>query len=253
MLGEIFLVDRCSWHCCYTSSVSLTFITSRRLHRNYMAGSLCAYWNPQQSSFNLQDRSGLTMSQRVLMKFYDVRTPGAGLWWTGWYQVHCRIYLRKDILSIICFFLHVHHYRGDRFIYLLDLFFSHQSVFAIWEPRFKLLWGFSGEVHTRSVCCFNLQGGTDVILPTTTCRPYPLDWHWLSLLWLVQFLDCDLQASHWIYQITTNVLRWTSEQNDYHSFYIGDLVYLQRIRTWYYCHIDEGCKMGFLHHTGNWR
>ena len=84
------------------------------------------------------------------------------VWWTGRYWVHCYIGLHKRYFHIICFFLHVHHYRGDWFIYLLDLFVSHQSVFAIWEPSFKLSEGFSGEVHTRSVCCFNLQGGSDV-------------------------------------------------------------------------------------------
>ena len=254
MHGEIFLLDRRLRHCCYTLLVfTHSHSTSWRLPQIFGRLPMRFLTSITRGHYPIKTARVLLSVNAFSWNTATRELREQGLCWPGTILSALSSIPSQNISGTTCFFFHTHQNCGYWFIYLLGLFVFQQSIVAIWEPWFKLFRGFSGDVHTRSVCCFNLQGGTDVILPTTTCRPYPLDWHWLSLLWLVQFLDCDLQASHWIYQITTNVLRWTSEQNDYHSFYIGDLVYLQRIRTWYYCHIDEGCKMGFLHHTGNWR
>ena len=98
---------------------------------------------------------------------------------------------------------------------------------------------------------FICRGVARSAIPTTTRTPYPLCWYCYSSYWLVQHLARDLQASLRIYQITTNLVCWTSEQNDYTFIpHTDDLVYLWRIRTWNYYHIDKECKMGFLHQQG---
>ena len=136
----------------------------------------------------------------------------------------------------------------NRFMYLLDLFVSHQSVSAIWEPSFKLSEGFSGGVHTRSVCCFNLQGGSDVTytnnyshaIPTILILAIPpIGWYSTSIA------TCKRHIGY----IRLQQMIYVGHLSRTYTFILhtDDLVYLWRIRTWNYYHIDKECKMGFLH------
>ena len=227
MHGEIFLLDRRLRHCCYTLLVfTHSHSTSWRLPQIFGRLPMRFLTSITRGHYPIKTARVLLSVNVFSWNTATRELREQGLCWPGTILSALSRIPSQNISRTICFFFHINHVCGNWFIYLLDLFVFHQSIVAIWEPWFNVLRGFSGDVHTCSVCCFNLQGGTDVILPTTTRPTIPTR---LALaispmigiiprLWLASVtLDIRLQQ-----KLTLNT--W-AEQLHIHST-IGDLVYL---------------------------